>query len=61
MRKALIATGVVLLFLVVTSLQSFAEQDVIHGCVHKTTGKLRIVDDPDKCKKLENSISLNHH
>ena len=58
MRKALIATGVILLVLVVTSLQSLAE-DVINGCHHKTTGILRIVSSYGECQPQEIAISWN--
>ena len=58
MRKALIATGVILLVLVVTSLQSLAA-DVINGCHHKTTGILRIVSNYGECQAQEIAISWN--
>ena len=59
MRRALIAIGVILLFLIVTNLQSLAEENVIYGCVRKKNGNLRIVSDCNKCKRWENCISLN--
>lgn len=42
-----------------TSIQSWAQDDVIHGCVQKRSGKLRIVSDPSKCKWWETPISWN--
>jgi hypothetical protein len=57
MRKAFIATGAILLFLVVTSLQSYAE-DLIYGCVDKT-GKLRIVSGSGECERKETEIYWN--
>ena len=57
MRKIFIATGVILSFLVVTNLQSYAE-DVIYGCVDEK-GKIRVVGSPDECKKRETEISWN--
>jgi hypothetical protein len=59
MRKALITTGVILLFLVVTSLQTLAEENVIYGCIKKANGKLRIVDSSTECKKQEIAIYWN--
>ena len=58
MRKALIATGVILLVLVVTSLQSIAEDNVIYSCVDKG-GKFRIVNTPNDCKDSETAIYWN--
>lgn len=55
MRKVFIAVGVVVSFLVVTSHQSLAA-DVINGCYHKTTGKLRIVGGPSGCINNETAI-----
>jgi hypothetical protein len=36
-----------------------AADDVIHGCVGKHTGRLRIVDSPIRCGSLETPISFN--
>ena len=58
MRKALIATGVIILVLVVTSLQSIAEENVIYGCVKKN-GQFRIVNTPNDCKESETAIYWN--
>lgn len=58
MRKAFIAVEVILLFLIVTSLQSYAE-DLIYGCINKTNAKLRIVDSPTECKKPEIAFYWN--
>lgn len=38
---------------------SKATQDVIHGCVGKVTGILRVVSDPSQCRQLESAISWN--
>jgi hypothetical protein len=57
MKKLFIVIGVILSFLVVTSIQCLAD-DVIHACVNKK-GKIRIVDDPCKCKKRETPRSWN--
>jgi hypothetical protein len=59
MRKAFIAIGVILLFLVVTSLQSLAEENVIYGCANKTTGILRVVSSPNECLQPEIAVSWN--
>ena len=56
MRSALISASVILLILVVTSIESVAE-DVIYACVNKS-GSLRIVGDCNECKVRENCISL---
>jgi hypothetical protein len=56
MRKAFIATVIVFLILVGTSLQSYANENEIYGCYGKVTGKLRIVSDTSDCKQLENPI-----
>lgn len=58
MRKLFLAIGVILALLVATSIQSFAEDDIIYGCVGKA-GKLRIVDDPSECRKSETPIYWN--
>ena len=58
MRKAFIATGVILLVLVVTSLQSIAEENVIYSCVNKS-GKFRRVNTPNDCKESETAIYWN--
>ncbi|MDB4265054.1 hypothetical protein N9893_03210 [bacterium] len=57
MRKVFIAAGIILLFLVVTSLQSYAA-DLIYGCVKKQ-GELRIVSGSGECKRNETEISWN--
>ena len=49
MRKALIATGVILVVLVVTNFQCYAE-DLIYGCINKANGKLRVVSSPTYAK-----------
>jgi len=58
MRKVLIVTGAILLFLVATNLQSYAE-DLIYGCINKTNGKLRVVSSPASCKQREIAIYWN--
>lgn len=59
MRKLFIAMGLIVALLGVTSIQSFAEDNVIYGCIDKT-GKLRIVSDPNGCNlKKETSIPWN--
>jgi hypothetical protein len=58
MRKALIATGVILLVLVVTNLQSIAEENIIYSCVDKS-GKFRKVNAPNDCKESETAIYWN--
>ncbi len=58
MRKLFIAVGVIVSFLVVTSLQSYAE-DLIYGCINKTNGKLRVVGSPTECKQPEIEIFWN--
>ena len=58
MRRSFIAAGVILSLLVVISLQSYAD-DVIHGCIHKTNGKLRVVGSPNECKQTEIAIYWN--
>jgi hypothetical protein len=58
MRKAFIATGVIILVLVVTNFQSYAE-DLIYGCIKKYNGKLRVVGSPTECRKLEIAIYWN--
>jgi Phage Tail Collar Domain/Collagen triple helix repeat (20 copies) len=42
-----------------SSAKSPASDDVIHGCVGKNTGRLRIVDSPTRCGSLETPISFN--
>ncbi len=59
MRKLLVILGVILALLVATSTLSFAQNELIHGCYQKKKGKLRIVSDPDKCKRSEIPISWN--
>lgn len=56
MRKLSVILGVILALLVATSIQSFA-QEVIHGCYQKRKGQVRIVSDPDKCRRSEIPIS----
>ena len=58
MRKTFITTGVILLFFIVTILQSHAE-DLIYGCVKMPYGTLRIVSSPTKCSSTEIAIYWN--
>lgn len=57
MLKFFIAAGVIVSFLVITSVPSIAN-DLIYGCVDKK-GKLKIVDGPGACKKKETPILWN--
>lgn len=59
MKKVFIATGIILAILVVTSLQSLAEENVIYGCANKTNGQLRVVSSPNECRQPEVAISWN--
>ena len=59
MRKVLIATGVIILILVLTSLQSLAEENVIYGCANETNGRLRVVSSPNECLQPEIAVSWN--
>jgi len=36
-----------------------AAEDVINACVNKKTGAVRIVSEPGKCKRTEDSLSWN--
>jgi hypothetical protein len=45
--------------LILWASQSFSENGVINGCIHKETGNLRIVPDPSQCKKTETPIAFN--
>ena len=58
MRNLFIATGVILALLAAPTIQGFAEDDVIHGCVDKK-GKVRIVDNLSECKEEETPIYWN--
>jgi len=58
MRKLFIAVGVIVSFLVVTSLQSYAE-DLIYGCINKTNGRFRVVGSPTECLVPEIAIYWN--
>ncbi len=59
MKKLLMIMGVILLFLVAGNVQCSAQEGVLHGCVSKKSGSLRIVSDPSECKKGEQAISWN--
>ena len=50
MKKVFMVLSLVLLVLVITSVHSLAQQNVIYGCVDKKSGRLRIVDNPSKCR-----------
>jgi hypothetical protein len=56
MRKLSVILGAILVLLVATSIQSFA-QEVIYGCCQKNNGQLRIVSDPNECRRSEIPIS----
>jgi hypothetical protein len=58
MRKASIAAGVILLILVVTSIRSVAEENLIYACLDEN-GKVNIVNDPGDCKEKETAIFWN--
>ena len=52
--------GLSTVFFVTTTVQSFAADTIIFGCVHKNTGAIRVVSDPSKClAKVESLISWN--
>lgn len=55
MRKLLTLAMVVLVLLAATNIQS-AARDKICTCVHKTTGKMRMVDDANQCKRTETFV-----
>jgi hypothetical protein len=57
MRKALIATGIILLVLVVTSLQSFAQEDKICVCINKK-GKMKF-SESGQCKPKQRLLCWN--
>jgi hypothetical protein len=57
MRKAFIATGVILLILVVTSLQSLAEENLICVCVKKN-GQM-LFNESGQCKLTESLLCWN--
>lgn len=59
MRKVFVATGIVFAFLVVTAAQSWAQQNVICGCVSRFSGKVRIVKHPRKCRWWETRFRVN--
>ena len=68
MRKLLIWIGVIFVLLVGISIQSAAEEDVLHGCIIKSypkvpigklKGYLRIVSDCSECRIWEDCISWN--
>jgi hypothetical protein len=59
MRKVFIAAGIILLVLIVFSLQSIAEENIIYGCINKTNGNLRVVSSPAECKQPEIAIYWN--
>jgi hypothetical protein len=57
MKKLFIVTGAFLLFILVITAQSLA-QDVIYGCVKKSGG-VRVVSGPGECKGAETAIYWN--
>jgi hypothetical protein len=57
MRKALIATGIILLVVMVTSLQSLAEENVICVCVKKN-GQM-LLNESTQCKLTERLLCWN--
>ena len=56
-KTILMATIICVLFFVMSSM-CFAD-DVIHGCVGKFTGILRVVSSTSKCLPIESPISWN--
>jgi hypothetical protein len=56
-RTVLMVTIICVLFFVMSSM-CFAD-NVIHGCVGKLTGNLRVVSSTSKCLSIENPISWN--
>lgn len=58
MKKLFMAMGIILALLVATSVQSLAEENLIYGCVDKK-GHLRIVSNPQECKKKKTAIYWN--
>ena len=58
MKKVFIASVVLTVFAVTASIQCFAAQDVIYGCVNKN-GEIRIVNDCTKCRQGEDCVSWN--
>ena len=59
MKKLFIILGVIFLFMVSTSIQSLAQDQVICGCYKKQNGQLRIVNSPNDCRPSEVAISWN--
>jgi hypothetical protein len=57
-KKVFFATGLIVTFLVLSSIQSYAD-DIIYGCINKTNGLLRVVDSPDNCLVPEIAIYWN--
>jgi hypothetical protein len=55
-KKVFIVSVVLTVFAVTASIQSFAAQGVIYGCVTKN-GEIRIVNDCTKCRQGEDCIS----
>jgi hypothetical protein len=59
MKKLCIAMWIIFAFLVITNLPSYADEDVIYGCIGKLTGRLRVVTGPNQCRGWETAISWN--
>jgi cysteine-rich repeat protein len=59
MKKLFIVLGVIFVFMVSTSIQSLAQDQVIYGCYKKQNGQLRIVNNPNDCRPSEVAISWN--
>jgi hypothetical protein len=56
----IVYVGMVFIVLAVTSTPSFATDDpnVIHACIKKNNGQLRVVSEPSECLPSENQINL---
>lgn len=59
MRKSFLVLVAFMVLLWASSTDSWAESNVIYGCVQKITGSLRIVSKSGQCRPLETPISFN--
>ncbi len=59
-RLILVAVGVIVGLLVVTEIENAAGQEnVIHGCISRFSGRMRVVKLPRQCKWWETPFTLN--
>jgi len=58
MKKAIIFIGLILIFLISTSIPAFAKKAVNYGCRRLFSGKVRMVSNPSQCRFFEFSVIM---